>query len=146
MEVYKLENKFVIGYQEGDWALYVSIYNDLNVALNVSLDIISSWSNHWLEANKEFEKKLLKDVDLAPLFSKMFYIWKDNHQLTTWWRHINKFHATNKRWHFFVDYIVVNPRGSTTVFLNAMSNINWFVTFTSSISFLHLKVNSTLSS
>jgi hypothetical protein len=48
-----------------------------------------------------------------------------NHRLTAWWRHINNHHANEKSWHISVDCIIVDPRGYTGVFFNAMSDINW---------------------
>ena len=44
-------------------------------------------------------------------------LWEGNHRLKAWWRHANKHHS--------VDNIVVDPRNSTAVFLNAMNDINW---------------------
>jgi hypothetical protein len=55
----------------------------------------------------------------------MFFVWEGNHRLTAWWRHINNHHADEKSWHISVDCIIVDPRGYTGLFLNAMSDINW---------------------
>jgi hypothetical protein len=51
VDVARLENEFVMGYRDGDRAMYVSIYNNLDGVLNVSDDIKSSWSPLWQEAN-----------------------------------------------------------------------------------------------
>jgi len=76
-----LENEFVNGYRDGDRALYVSPYNNLDEVLNVSDDIKSSWSSFWQEANEEFESMLRNDSDLAHLAGKMFFVWEGNHRL-----------------------------------------------------------------
>ena len=73
----------------------------------------------------------------------MFYVWEENHCLFVWWQHyINKFHNTKNKWHFFMNCIVINPTNSTNVFLNAMNNINWFVSFISKLSKLLFQVSS----
>ena len=125
VEVQRLECEFVMGYREGDRVMYVSIFNDIPVDLPVSSAIIASWSPLWQEASAEFDVKLKEDPDLAHLCGKMFFVWEGNHRLTAWWRHINNNHADDKSWHVSVDCIVVDPRGCTGVFLNAMNDINW---------------------
>ena len=120
----RLECKFVMGYHEGDRVMYVSLFNDVCVDIPVSLDIVSSWSPLWQEANAEFKVKLRDDPDLAYLSGKMFFVWEGNHRLKTWWRHIKNNHANEKNRDIFVDCIVVNPRECRGVFLNAMSDIN----------------------
>ena len=127
VDVSRLENEFVMGYRDGDRALYVSAYNNLDEQLYVTDDIQASWSTFWQEANEEFDKMLQNDSDLAHLAGKMFYVWEGNHRLTAWWRHIQKHHSLDKAWHISVDCIVVDPRNCTAVFLNAMNDINWYV-------------------
>ena len=125
VEVNRLENEFVMGYREGDRALYVSPFDNLDQDLDVSNAIQASWGPLWKDANSRFDAILEKDVDLAHLKGKMFYVWEGNHRVTAWWRHIGKHHVMDRDWHIFVDCIVVDPRSSTAVFLNAMSDINW---------------------
>ena len=125
VEVQRLECEFVMGYREGDRVLYVSVFNDVPVDLPVSLDIMAAWSPLWQEASAEFDVKLMDDPDLAHLAGKMFFVWEGNHRLTAWWRYINNNHADEKSWHISVDCIIVDPRGCTGVFLNAMNDINW---------------------
>ena len=125
VDVSRLENEFVMGYRDGDRALYVSPYNNINEVLFVSDDIMASWSSFWLEANEEFEAMLRADSVLAQFAGNMFFVWEGNHRLTAWWRHINNHHPRDKDWHISVDCIVVDPRNCTAVFLNAMNDINW---------------------
>ena len=58
VEVLRLENKFVNGYQEGIRAMYVSMYNNVDHDLDVFNDIFASWSSIWREANEDFEDML----------------------------------------------------------------------------------------
>ena len=125
VDVARLENEFVMGYHDGDRAMYVSVYNNLDEVLHVSDDIKATWSPLWLEANSEFDDILQRDSDLAHFVDKMFFVWEGNHRLTAWWRHINKHHPLDKEWHISADCIVVDPRNCTAVFLNAMNDINW---------------------
>ena len=124
VEVQRLECEFVMGYREGDRVMYVSVLNDIPIDLPVFPAIMASWSLLWQEASAEFDVKLKEDPDLAHLYGKMFFMWEGNHRLTAWWRHINNNHADEKSWYVSVDCIVVDPRGCTGVFLNAMSDIN----------------------
>jgi len=81
VHVQKLENEFVNGYRDGDQALYVSIYNDkeLDNTLDVSNEMINSWSPFWKDANARFESMLIRDPDLAHMSGKMFFVWEGNH-------------------------------------------------------------------
>ena len=47
VDVSRLENEFVMGYHDGDHAMYVSPYNNLDEVLQVSDDIRASWSSYW---------------------------------------------------------------------------------------------------
>ena len=62
--------------------MYVSIYNDADVVLNVFEDITSLCSDLWKEANLVFEEKLFMNDDLAHLVDKMFFVWEGNHRFT----------------------------------------------------------------
>ena len=104
--------------------LYVSPYNNFDLALDVSDAIKDSWSDLWKVANKHFEEHLAEDEDLAPFLSKMFFMYEGNHRLTAWWRHINKYHGSDADWHFSVDYIVLDTCTQNGIFLNAMNDIN----------------------
>src|SRR5579875_3354213 len=79
VDVARLENEFVMGYRDGDRAMYVSPYNNLDEDLPIMDDIKASWSPAWQEANTNFEEWLSKDPDLASLMGKMFFIWEGNH-------------------------------------------------------------------
>ena len=125
VDVARLENEFVMGYRDGDRAMYISLYNNLDEVLDVSDEIKSSWSPLWQEANAEFDAFLQRDSDLASFVGKMFYVWEGNHRLTAWWRHINGHHPLDKDWHISADCIMVDPRNCTALFLNAMNDINW---------------------
>jgi hypothetical protein len=124
VDVARLQNEFVMGYRDGDRAMYVSLYNNLDEVFNVSDDIRASWSSLWQECSDEFDSMLKKDSDLSQFVDKMFFMWQGNHRLTSWFRHINKHHSMDKEWHISMDCIVVDPRKCVTVFLNAMNDIN----------------------
>jgi hypothetical protein len=54
-----------MGYRDGDRAMYVSPYNNLDEVLHVSDDIRASWSSLWQESSDEFDYMLEKDSDLS---------------------------------------------------------------------------------
>jgi hypothetical protein len=125
VDVVRLQNEFVMGYRDGDRAMYVSPYNNLDEMLHVFDDIRAFWSLLWQETNDEFDSMLQNVSDLSHLVGKMFIVWERNYRLTAWFRYINKHHSMDKNWHIFVDYINVDPRNCIAVFLNAMNNISW---------------------
>jgi hypothetical protein len=125
VDVARLQNEFVMGYYDGDRAMYVSLYNNLDEVFLVSDDIRASWNSLWQESSDEFDSMLEKDSDLSQFVGKMFFMWEGNHHLTAWLRHINKHHSMDKDWHISVDCIVVDPRNCVAVFLNTMNDINW---------------------
>lgn len=45
VDISRLENEFVIGYRDGDRALYVSSYNNIDEVLLDTDDIRASWSS-----------------------------------------------------------------------------------------------------
>ena len=114
-------------YCDGDQAMYISPYNNLDEVLHVSDNIKASWSLLWQEANDEFDVILQKDSNLAQFANKTFYVWEGNHQLIAWRRHINKYHSFDKTWHIFVDCIVVDPKNCIAIVINDINDINWWV-------------------
>ena len=126
VDVQQLENEFITGYRDGDWVLYVAIYNDKAETLDVTSDMFDSWSGLWQSANDRFEAELVADPDLAKFSSKMFYVWEGNHCITAWWRHVNNFHCDDEAWHISVHCIVLDPQNETSILLDAMDDINWY--------------------
>ena len=126
VDMQRLENEFVTGYRDDDWVLYVSIYNDKAETLDVTSDMFDSWSGLWQFANDRFEAELVADPDLARFSGKMFYVWKGDHRVTAWWRHVNNFHHDDEAWHISVHCIVLDPWNETDVLLDAMNDINWY--------------------
>ena len=96
VDVQRLENEFVTGYRDGNRVLYVSIYNDKVETLDVTSDMYDSLSGLWQSANDRFAAELDADPDLARFSGKMFYVWKGNHRVTAWWRHVNNFHRNDE--------------------------------------------------
>jgi hypothetical protein len=72
-----------MGYCDDNRAMYVSSYNNLDEVLHIFNDIRASGSLLWQKANDEFDSMLQNDFDLAHLVGKMFFVWEENHHLTT---------------------------------------------------------------
>ena len=75
--VIRLQNEFVMAYRDGDRAMYVSFYNNLDKVLHVSNDIWASSSLLWQEANDEFDSMFQNNSDLFHLVCR-------NSPLLTW--------------------------------------------------------------
>ena len=78
---------------------------------------------------------------LPTTLRKCFFVWEGYHGFTAWWSHVNKFHANNLDWHISIYCIEVDPCYSITLLLNAMKNINWYVSLTCSLSLLHFHLH-----
>ena len=78
VNVQGLENKFVIVYRDGACVLYVSIYDNQDLTLDITKDISSFWIDLWRLADEHFDS-FANDKDLAHMMSKMFFVWKRNH-------------------------------------------------------------------
>lgn len=125
----RLENEFVTGYQDGDRVLYVALHNHKDEDLKVTEAISSTWDPFWKAASDDFDARVLADPDLAHSVGKMFFVWESNHRLTACWRHVNRFHASEESWHISPWYIVLDSRKQSSVLMNVMNDINWYVFF-----------------
>ena len=79
-----LRMNFINGYQDGDRVMYVSIYNNKDVLVDVTSEISSSWTALWKEESDLLDHCLAKDMHLAGMVGKMFFVWEGNHRLTAW--------------------------------------------------------------
>jgi len=68
-----------------------------------------------------------KGEDLLKIKSKMFYVWEGNYQVTAWLRHIERHHFDEEHWHYYVDCIFLDPKGSGGVLFDAMNDMNQLV-------------------
>jgi hypothetical protein len=125
IDVQLLENKFVNGYREGDRLLYVSPYDKDGNTIDIRDK--DTWEQHWQSSNKSFEEILKNDKDYERFCGKMFFVWEGNHRVTAWRRHIDKVHGKDKGWHYSVDCIVLESTGSVALLLNAMHDVNMYV-------------------
>jgi hypothetical protein len=85
-----------MGYRDGDRAMYVSPYKNLDEVLPVTDEIRATWNLFWQLVNDDFDSMLRNDSDLSHLVGKMFFVWEGNHRLTAWFRHVNKHHSMDK--------------------------------------------------
>lgn len=94
-------------------------------SVDVTEDIIASWSQHWVTKNNEFELFLLADPDLRKFSKKMFHVWDGNHRLQSWFLFINSEHTNDLAWHFCVDCNMLELNGDVVAALIALHEINW---------------------
>ena len=69
------------GYMEGNGIFYVALKNNEGKTMDVTDNIIDSWSGNWVRANDAFEKILQVVEDLKVFSGKMFMVWDGNHRL-----------------------------------------------------------------
>jgi hypothetical protein len=69
------------GYMEGNGVFYVALENNEGKTMDVTLNIMASWSDNWAQAYEQFEEELNSDDDLKVFSAKMFMVWDGNHRL-----------------------------------------------------------------
>ena len=74
-DVMNLAAHFVTcGYMEGNGVFYVALENNEGKTIDVTDDIIKTWSANWIKANAVFERDLQNDEDLKVFSGKMFMV------------------------------------------------------------------------
>jgi hypothetical protein len=127
-DVMNLAAQFVAcGYMEGNGVFYVALENNEGKTMDVTPNIMASWSNNWIKANAEFEKELNSDDDLRVFSGKMFMVWDGNHRLQAWLPIINNEHKNDPTWHFAVESIILVVNGDIAGMLTALHEVNWYV-------------------
>jgi len=74
--------------------------------------------------NEDFERTLLNDEELKVFFNKMFMVWDGNHRLQAQLPIIEQFHARDVNWHFYVESIILDPKGDVPSVLTTLHKIN----------------------
>ncbi len=126
-DVKKLEAEFIHGYRSGDRPLYVSVFNDTGLDVNVTPQVTSTWSSHWHEASMNFDNLVEHDTELQILHGKMLFVWEGNHRYTAWWRYIESNYGGeqyNPKFYQPVECICIDPRGVLDPLLDAMNDVN----------------------
>jgi hypothetical protein len=113
------------GYMEGNGVFYVGLENNEEKTMDVTDNIIDSWSENWVRANDAFEKILQADEDLKVFSGKMFMVWDGNHRLQAWLPIINRDHTYDPAWHYVVKSIILDVNGDIVTMLAALYEVNW---------------------
>jgi hypothetical protein len=115
------------GYMEGNGVFYVALENNEGKIVDVTPDIVASWSDKWVQANALFEEELNSDDDLRVFSGKMFMVWDGNHRLQAWLPIINNEHKDDPIWHYAVESIILVVGGDIVGMLTALHKVNWYV-------------------
>jgi hypothetical protein len=127
-DVMNLAAHFVAcGYMEGNGVFYVALGNNEGKTIDVTLDIVASWSDKWVQANALFEEELNSDDDLRVFSGKMFMVWDGNYRLQAWLPIINNEHKDDPSWHYVVESIILVVGGDIAGMLTALHKVNWYV-------------------
>lgn len=130
-DIARLQDHFRdVGYVEGQGVFYVAIENDNKEpgkvkTVDVTAEMVASWSPNWVKVNAEFEDFLQADPDLQKFSDKMFHVWDGNHRLEAWYPYINAEKSHDPVWHFRVDCILLDLKGDNMTALTALHEINW---------------------
>jgi hypothetical protein len=127
-DVMNLAAHFVAcGYMEGNGVFYVALENNEGKTLDVTPNIVASWSDKWVQANAQFEEELSSDDDLRVFSGKMFMVWDGNHRLQVWLPIINNEHKDDPSWYHAVESIILVVGGDIAGMLTALYEVNWYV-------------------
>lgn len=66
---------------EGNSVFYVALEDNLGKTLDVTEEIVVTWSPHRVTVNEEFERMLAADPVLHVFCMKMFHNWDGNHRM-----------------------------------------------------------------
>ena len=123
-DVNKLEADFIHGYHNWEKVFHVSVIDENEIFSYVTSEVFQSWSDNWNYVNEQFELSLQVDVNLHKFSGKVFFIFDGNHRLQAWKPYIDMFHSDDLKWHYSVDFIVLDISSSVPQVLIAMNNIN----------------------
>ena len=113
------------GYMDGNGVFYVALENNEGKTMDVTQNIIGSWSDYWVRAIDAFEKILQTDEDLKVFSGKMFMVWDGNHRLQAWLPIIYRDHTHDPTWHYAVESIILDVKGDIATMLAALHEVNW---------------------
>lgn len=89
--IFKMEQAFNLGNQEGDKILYVCPTNWQGVE-ETTLENEVDQDDHWKPKNYKSEKKLHLNLDPQMRWNKIFLVWDGNHCLQAWLPYVNMVH------------------------------------------------------
>jgi len=115
-----LENHFSGGYEEGARVFYVFVTDEDGHTSVFSGTEKEGWGPIWNTVNEEFNNFLRSNSVLKHLVDHKFFVCDRNHRRIAWMNHITRLHSTKKKWHVFVDSIVLDTRNRIGVAMQAM--------------------------
>ena len=121
-----LENQFSRGYEEGARVFYVSISDEESKQVMFSEQEKEEWGPLWNEVNNDFNRRL-QSGPLAYLVDYKFFVYDGNHRRIAWMNHIQRLHSKDREWHVCVDSIILDTRNRIGVVMQAMHDINKYV-------------------
>ena len=121
-----LKNQFSRGYEERARVFYVSISDEESKQVMFSEEEKEDWGPLWNEVNNEFNQRL-QSGPLAYLVDYKFFVCDGNHRRIAWMNHIQRLHSRDRDWHMCVDSIILDTRNRIGVAMQAMHDINKYV-------------------
>jgi hypothetical protein len=56
-----------------EWVFYIAFENNEGKTMDVTLDIMASWSDNWIQENAQFEEELNSDDDLRVFLARCLW-------------------------------------------------------------------------
>ena len=125
-DVKKLETESVHEYRSGDGPFSVSIFNDVGLEIDVTLQVISTWSTHWHDTSTKFGNFVERDRELRILHGKVLFVWEEIHRYTASRRYIKSNYGgdySNPKFYEPVECICIDPRRELDSILDAMNHV-----------------------
>jgi hypothetical protein len=88
-----LEKRFERNYIDGYGVMYISIFYDHLLSMNVTEERIASWAFIGLMSMNALKINFRSNPDYVVFREKLFFVWDENYRFTAWWRHINAQHV-----------------------------------------------------
>ena len=105
--------------------LYTSSYEKME---KKTMDILDAdtWGEYWQSSNKSYGNILKNDKDYERFLIKCS-LFRINDRFTTWVRNIDRLHGEDEKGYYFADCIMLKSTCSVAITLNAIYNVNMYV-------------------
>jgi hypothetical protein len=101
-DIFELQGDFYFGYHPIAIVFNFFLEGIDGCIVDVTLQRINNWDDHWKTVNDKFEEFLQSKPFLHHIVGKMFHVWDGDHRLQAWFPYINEVHAKNKSKHVWV--------------------------------------------
>lgn len=125
VDIQKLRAEFTRGYRRGGPVFYVAVKSFEMEECFVTEEMRRGWSKLWQKADRDFERVLNSNPELARFSNRMFHVWDGNHRLLAWYPLIEWNHKYDPAFHVPVKSIMLSiTDANRKEILHAMTDWN----------------------